>query len=51
LAIRKAEWMLVVGGKVINASSNLERLPAKKEIYRIAKARGFAPLLFIKDFL
>jgi hypothetical protein len=51
LAKRKAEWILVVGGKIIKASSKLEELPSKKEIYRIAKARGFAPLLFIKDFL
>lgn len=51
LAHKNAEWLLVVGGKVVKSSSNLEKLPTKKEIYRIAKARGFAPLLFIKDIL
>jgi hypothetical protein len=49
LARRKAEWILVVGGKIIKSSSNLEKLPTKKEIYRIARELGFAPFLFIKD--
>jgi len=51
LAKRKAEWILVVGGNVVKASSSLEKLPAKKEIYRIAREQGFAPFLYIKDLL
>jgi len=30
LAKRKAEWILVVGGNIVKASSSLEKLPAKK---------------------
>jgi len=51
LAKRKAEWLLIVGGKVVKSSSSLEKLPAKKEIYRIAREQGFAPFLYIKDLL
>jgi len=48
---RKAEWILIVGGKVVKSSSSFEKLPTKKEVYRIAKERGFAPFLYIKDLL
>jgi hypothetical protein len=48
--LRKSEWILVVGGRVVRSSSNLEKLPSKKEIYQVAKKQGFAPLLFIKNF-
>ena len=51
LAKRKAEWILVVGDKVVKSSPSLEKLPTKKEVYRIAKDRGFAPFLYIKDLL
>jgi hypothetical protein len=39
------------GGKVVKSSSSLEKLPTKKEVYRIAKERGFAPFLYLKDLL
>jgi hypothetical protein len=51
VAKRRAEWILVVGGKVIRFSSNLEKLPSKKEVYRIAKSLGFAPFLYAKEIL
>jgi hypothetical protein len=51
LTKRNAEWILIVGGKVVKSSSSLEKLPAKKEIYRIAQKKGFAPFLYIKDLL
>jgi hypothetical protein len=51
IAKRNAEWILVVGGKVVKSSSNLEKLPSKEEIYRIARERGFAPFVYTRELL
>lgn len=51
LAKRNAEWILVIGGKIVRWSSSLEKLPKKNEVYRLAKSRGVAPFIFVKDIL
>jgi hypothetical protein len=51
LKAHQAEWILVIGGKVERASSTLDDLPTKAEVYEIGKAKGFAPYLFVRDSL
>lgn len=49
LVAKKAQWLLIVGGKVELASPSLDDLPKKQKIYGLAKSKGFAPFMFIKD--
>ena len=40
-----------MGGKIERASSTLDDLPTKAEVYKIGRAKGFAPYVFVRDAL
>lgn len=49
LVTKKAEWLLILGGKIEIASPSINELPTKEKIYGLAQSKGFAPFIFIKD--
>jgi len=46
---RKAEWMIVINGRVVKSSSTLDKIPSKPQLDRLGKKRGFVPFLFVRN--
>jgi len=49
LSTEKAEWLLILGGKIEIASPSLNELPTREKIYELARSKGFAPFIFMRD--
>lgn len=45
---RKAEWILVCGGEVIESSPTLEDYPSREKLMEIGRRRGLVPFVFVK---
>ena len=45
---RKAEWILVCGGQVIESSPTLRNYPLGEKIMQIGRQRGLVPFVFVK---
>jgi hypothetical protein len=45
---RKAEWILVCGGQVIESSPTLRNYPPGEKIMQIGRQRGLVPFVFVK---
>ena len=48
-ASRRARWMLVCGGKIVEWSPTLDDYPAREKRHTIGKQRGYAPWTFIAN--
>ncbi len=48
LARRKAEWMLVCGGEIIETSPTLQNYPARERLLQLGRERGKVPFVFIR---
>lgn len=51
LAELKAEWMMVLGGKIVRSSHTLRDYPSPKELEQIAKDHDEIPYVFVCDRL
>jgi hypothetical protein len=49
LAKRRARWMIVCGGKIIEWSSRLNDYPSEEKMDAIGKQFGYAPFVFIAN--
>ena len=45
---RKAEWILVCGGQVIEASATLRDYPSDEKLMQLGEQRGLVPFVFVK---
>ncbi|MCI0388956.1 MAG: hypothetical protein MOB07_09370 [Acidobacteria bacterium] len=45
---RKAEWILVCGGVVIESSPTLRDYPSREKLMKIGQQRGLVPFVFVK---
>jgi hypothetical protein len=45
---RKAEWILVCGGQVIESSSTLRDYPSDEKLMQVGRQRGLVPFVFVK---
>ena len=45
---RSAEWILVCGGEVVEASETLRNYPSREKLMALGKARGVVPFVFVK---
>jgi hypothetical protein len=45
----RAEWIVVIGGKVVKSSSTLDDEPAKSEMKKMGQKQGLAPFLFARE--
>ncbi len=48
LARRKATWMLVCGGEIIEASPSLDEYPAREHLLQLGQERGRIPFVFVR---
>jgi hypothetical protein len=46
---RKAEWMLVVGGDVIETGETLDEYPSREKLYKIGYQFGVIPFVFVAN--
>jgi hypothetical protein len=45
---RRAEWILVCGGEVIESSNKLRDYPSREKLMEIGQRRGLVPFVFVK---
>jgi hypothetical protein len=45
---RKAEWILVCGGQVVESSPTLRDYPSRERLMQIGRQRGVVPFVFVK---
>jgi len=46
---RRAQWMLVCGGKIIESSPSLDDYPTDEKMFALGRQLGYAPLVFIAN--
>jgi hypothetical protein len=46
---REAEWLLVCGGEVLEASSTLRDYPSREKVMQIGEQRGYVPFIFVRE--
>jgi hypothetical protein len=47
LKVRRAQWILVCGGKVVEFSRTLDDYPTPEKLQALGKERGFIPFVFV----
>lgn len=51
LAQRRARWILVCGGKIVESSKVLDDYPSDDKMYTVGKQLGYAPLVFMTSHI
>ena len=47
----RAEWIVVIGGKVVKSSSTLDDEPTRSEIRKMGQKSGLTPFLFARELM
>jgi len=47
LKARRAQWMIVCGGEIVEVSRNLDNFPTPEKLQAIGKERGYIPFVFV----
>lgn len=47
LSSRRAQWMIVCGGKIVAFSKNLDDFPSREQLDALGKTHGFIPFVFV----
>lgn len=47
LKTRRAQWMIVCGGKIVEFSRTLDNFPTSENLEALGKERGFIPFVFV----